>query len=233
MAKLVVRQAVESPWYKRYLPHWPYLTATGLGSLVLLGFLWSATEPSTRLSATTNPLTMPVVTSAQHTANQADYLAKNQAFMQLVQQYDRLAAQGRDDYELHNALDYQSQAIVQALQGLEELLPSLGLNNSEWQQNKNRQVYLKDYWQAKQHFHHLRVSSLRPEQKPSSSSPEQTTPAVLHTPKADIPLQAQAENVGPELQKTANKTHFATPPAGVDLPADFCQLGQAGTCKAE
>lgn len=232
MAKLVTRQEVPLPWYKQHLHYWTYVAAAGLGLFVLFGFLWSLAKSPESVAVTSNPLSTPVITSAQNSTAQAEYLAQNQAFNQLKQQYERLAAQGRDDYQLHNALDFQAQAIVTVLNKLEGLLPTLGLNATELQQNQSRQVYLKDYWQAKQHFHQLRVASLRATQQPITTIPEQVTPVLKAPMNNELPLQAQAQGTD-DLQKAGNKSRFATPPAGVELPPDFCQLGAEGVCKAQ
>ncbi len=206
-----------------------------IGLLILLAVVTVAafllTRPAIN-SLAQEPLKLDSATSIEA---KNSYISLHNIFNKLSTEYETLAAQGSDDYEKNLRLLDQSGAILRHLEKMQQIVPEIGLGDNEQKQLYNRQQFYKDYWQAKSHFRRLRVShfengtngggTVLPEWR------EQAEAAIIDDRVETETMSAAADAPISDTDNPPRKFKFATPPAGMELPADFCDLTNPGSCK--
>lgn len=211
MPKLVIKQDVGTAGSSARQGKW-----LSLGGLLLLLIAVAGTAYFSTRPVITSPVQQPLVLeSAQDPEVKAKYMSMHKVFSQLGVEYEKLSSQGIDDYGKNIKLLDKSGEILLHLGGMSALTDQLGLDDDESQQLFNRHQFNKDYWQAKSHFRQLRVSRFE--------NGGQATVSVVEEEiaSADVPNAPR------------KKFQFAKPPAGMELPAGFCDLSSSESCKPE
>ena len=208
MPKLVIKQDVGTAGRNARQVKWLSLGGLLLLLITVAGAAYFSTRP-----VITSPVQQALaLDSAQNPEVKAKYLSMHRVFNQLGVEHEKLSSQGLDDYEKNVRLLDKSGEILLHLDDMSALTDQLGLDDDEYQQLFNRHQFNKDYWQAKSHFRQLRVSRFE-------NGGQTTVPVVEEAViSADTPKK---------------KFQFAKPPVGMELPAGFCDLSNAASCKPE
>lgn len=204
MPKLIIRQNTPKTLTTLKIT---WVAVLGL-ILMIAGTLWWFQPQQENL--------LPLLSAADKTT-QTQYQATQTKLNHLIQSFNRQFGQKQGSKNYHEQAITQADAILEQLNQLDEIVEQANLPSETLKTLNTAHQYQRDYWDTQRHFQELRLSRFEDE-------------AILagNPVNHKLPVELEADAVAP----TAKKFQFATPPAGVELPADFCVPG-ASTCKAQ
>ncbi|PID49505.1 MAG: hypothetical protein CR991_05590 [Proteobacteria bacterium] len=220
MAKLLIKREIEEvSWLKQFVQSWPYMGMLLLLLTAATLIVWQLQTAAPFSPITSDPDSKKTLSldSASDKAALAAFLTEQEQLRLFEREYQLLLKQNIHEWESHLVLSNHVEMVLQHLAIMDELIEPMGLSSSESKDLQAEQRYLKDEWQAKQHFHELRLSSLQPE--------------ALQTEGLQTIASQQVSDVDTTPPVAASR--FAVPPDGVELPPGFCTLGGSGACKPD
>jgi hypothetical protein len=158
-------------------------------------------------------------------AVQTDYQTTQVKLRELIQSFETQAkiSNANSPRNYHEQAVTQIDAILEQFNQLDSLVDQAQLPSETTKTLLDNHQYQRDYWDAQRHFQELRIAHFDDEAVLAGQTVNLIPEALEATPQTNDAVEA--------IAPVAKKFQFATPPAGAELPADFCVLG-SGTCKA-
>lgn len=211
MPKLIIKQ--NTPKMINSATIWAIVLS--MSTLAAVAWLWLKPKPE------------PLIQLLSHapSAVQTDYQTTQVKLRGLVQSFETQAkiSNANSPRNYHEQAVTQIDAILEQFNQLDSLVDQAQLPSETAKTLLDNHQYQRDYWDAQRHFQELRIAHFDDEAVLAGQTVNLIPETLEATPQTNDAVEA--------IAPVAKKFQFATPPAGAELPADFCVLG-SGTCKA-